>query len=409
MRLTYYTYLLVLISTSVTFSSIGQVDPYEVFKKAQEKAYSQQYEPALGLIDSLLGVYPKNEDFVLFKASILHWSGEDSLANLILDPFLQKTPPNKQAIPIKLQILEADLSWTESALLCQQGKKVDKNLDTFYLFHEALAYYQLERNEEALACLDSLRKKGFVERNEDLRTALLRRSKNAITFGIGATSFPSSTMASWYFSHLQYQRKFNKSSVVARFNYGNVNKLTSTQMEGDYYWNNTKYSNIYLNYGFSPDSNFFSRHRLGFEYFYERKSILASAGMRSLWFTNSNDVLMFTASAGYQYKNWILDYRIFLVQDKPDYVPNHYVYLRYQDDSFERYFQLDFQYGKVPFYYSIAQDFDRRDAYRVGAKMQLRAGDHFFFTPIVAYEIENITETVQRQRIYFQLLFTKRF
>ncbi|MCT4561056.1 MAG: YaiO family outer membrane beta-barrel protein [Crocinitomicaceae bacterium] len=387
----------------------AQKDPYIDFNRAREKAFEKNYEYALTVLDSLTVAYPNNEDFVLFKASVLHWSGQREQAGEILKPFLATDPPNKQALQIQLQILEADTAWGQSAELCLLARKVDPSLDTFYLFHQALALYQLERNEEALLVLDTLRNKVYEVRNEDLRTAILKKQKNIVTLGLGATTFPNSSNSSWYFSHLQYRRAFRKSAAVFRLNYGNVNQLSSSQIEGDYYWNNSKYSYIYLNYGYSPDTNFFSKHRVGAEYFYERKSILLSLGARNLWFSSAADVFIATASVGYQYKKLLLDYRIFLVEDNTGFVPNHYVYLRHQNDTFERYFQLDFQYGKIPFYYSIAQDFDRRDAYRFGVQAQLRAGDNFFFKPIVAFEIENLTDDVQRERIYFQLNFSKRF
>lgn len=405
----YYKHFLLGLFVFVLFQGVAQKDPYEDFNRARAMAFDQRYDSAMSVLDSLILGYPKNEDFILFKASVLHWSGQDSLANFIVDPYIKQTPPNLQAIQVKLQILEGDSLWDESANLCRLGKTYDKKLDTFYMFHEALAYYQLERNEEALACLDTLRTKGYGLRNEDLRTAILKRQKHMVTLGLGATSFPSATIDSWYFSHLQYRRSFKRTAAVFRVNYGNVNKLSSTQAEGDFYWNNTKYSYIYLNYGFSPYSNFFSRHRVGLEYFYERNHFLLSLGGRGLWFTNAEEVLIGTASLGYQWKKFILDYRIFMVSDAQGWVPNHYVYLRHQNDTFERYFQLDFQYGKMPLYYTIAQDFDRQDAYRFGLKAQLRAGDNFFFTPVVAYEIENITDMIQRKRIYFQLMFSKRF
>ena len=75
----------------------------------------------------------------------------------------------------------------------------------------------------------------------------------------------------------------------------------------------------------------------------------------------------------------------------------------------EAFVQLDLQYGAVPYYFFVNEEFLRTSAFRVGVNCRFRVSNNFFIQPIFMFELEEYIPKEFRNRYNTQLILSKRF
>lgn len=403
--LNFRVFTVIMLCCVVRANTFAQED--SLFNAARELIYAGKLAEARPILARLIEKHPENTDFALMMARSYLWQGDADSAVIYLEPHWRSTDFQTFDLALKVCAAAKDLKGVEK--LNAHAAKAFPDSSAHFLYYRAVALSAMERNDEALRLIDSLRKKnGYRSNLAALKTTLLRKKPNQISAGYLNTSFRNPGGAPWHFAFAEYQRKLSGIGIVGRINYATLYGFQSMQAEADLYPKIGKKGYLFLNGGYAGKSTIFPEYRMGAEYFREDAHVTCSAGARYLQFT-SEGVLMFTGHAGYVREQWKLTYRPFAVLQKNDWFLSHVVGLRRELRDFESYVQLDLQYGNTPYYFYIGNDFQRISAYRAGVNCKLRAGNHFFIQPVLMYELEEFVPGKFRDRYNVQLILSLRF
>jgi YaiO family outer membrane protein len=119
-----------------------------------------------------------------------------------------------------------------------------------------------------------------------------------------------------HYASIQLSRQNSWGSSIVRFNYANRFNTSGLQSEIDLYPHIANGVYAYLNYGYSNNS-IFPTHRAGAEIYSKLpKSMEISGGVRSLNFSSTSNVYIYTGSLGIYFKNYWLSLRPYITPDK---------------------------------------------------------------------------------------------
>lgn len=187
-----------------------------------------------------------------------------------------------------------------------------------------------------------------------------------------------------------------------------MNGVSSMQGEIDIYPKIGKKSYLYLNAGASDGKSIFPGVRIGTELFHDFKKLTVSLGGRYIHF-NTAQVIMLTGHLGRNFNSYHISYRPYIVYQNGNWFDSHILNLRKSFEQKETYIQLELQYGAVPYYFFITDEFLRTTSYRAGINCHIRIKDNFFIQPILMYEFEEYFPSNYRNRFNVQVILSKRF
>lgn len=342
-------------------STNGSLDVLEIssdadsaFTQARELAYGKEYEAARKILDLLIYQNPNTYyQYKLFKARTLVWEGKHAVARNIIEELILEDTTVVDIYQIRLNNERYDKDYPMAIRYANDGiKRFPKNNESFHVgkvqsqvsqnnYHEAL--------ESANIALDS-----FPDNNElkQLKTFLLNQLiVDGLAVGISIDYF-TKIYAPWLFGFVQYGKQTKIGAVIGRVSVAdrqnNSGFARGVQGEVDVYPRLGRKSYMYLNAGYSP-SLIFPSFRFGAEVFsmIGESKFEGSVGIRYLDFISSQ-VIMYTGSIGYYWKNEYISFRPFFIYDQFGWGSTYNLLYRKFFSGKGDYFQLTLGGGVVP-------------------------------------------------------------
>ncbi len=329
-------------------------DADSAFTQARELAYAEEYEASRKILDLLIYQNPNTYyQYKLFKARTLVWEGKHAVARDIIEEVILEDTTVVDIYEIRLNNERYDKDYPMAVRYADDGiKRFPDNNETFHVgkvqsevaqnnYHEAL--------EAADLALDS-----FPNNNElkQLKTFLLNQLiVDGLAVGVSIDYF-TKIYKPWLFGFVQYGRQTKIGAVIGRVSVAdrqtNTDFSRGIQAEVDVYPRLGRKSYMYLNAGYSP-SQIFPNFRFGAEVFsmIGNSKFEGSLGLRYLDFL-TNQVVMYTGSLGYYWKNEYVSFRPFFINDQNGWGSTYnFLYRKFFSGKGD-YFQLTLGGGVVP-------------------------------------------------------------
>ena len=386
-----------------------ETNPDSLFLEARKSAESKDYNLAISKINTLISSYPQNIDYTLYLARLYYWCEKFDLAQDQLLKIIEKSPSNEEAYSLLVKIELAAKKSSDLLTHSVKGMTLFVKNREYYKFYKAQALELLGRNKEALLILNNIKNTSdFYKDAQYSKNQLLKKQNNIISVGYLNTNFGNSGISPWHFGMIEYLRKTEKNAFVGRVNYGALYGSTGLQGEIEAYPKTGEKSYLYLNAGLSDGKSVFPIVRLGTEFYKNFNNYSTSIGVRYLHF-NQSQVTMFTGHLGRSFHSFNISYRPYLLSLSDNWFSSHILNFRKSFEEKEAFVQLDLQYGAVPYYFFVSQEFLRTSAFRVGVNCRFRVSNNFFIQPIFMFELEEYIPKEFRNRYNTQLILSKRF
>lgn len=403
--------LLLLISLILFPSLYGQTyNANSLFVEVKKLAEKQEFTKAIQFTNQLKSDFPKDITYTLYLASLYNWNNQSDKALDELNQLSEKYESNIEVIQLYI-VAYRNLKQPEKVIeYSNKGIQFDNDNEDFYKIAKAQAYIELNEKEKAIEILNAIPNSSNKYKDAQyLITEINSRKKNTIALGYLLTTFNEPQSENNHFLNIDYTRKLGKNSIVARLNYGNAFHEEGVSGEIDFY---KKLSNSYLYFnGGVSDGNFvFPKYKLGTEWFKETYKLSYSIGMRYLNFKNENEVYMFTGHIGYKFKsNMLIGYRPYFVVNESENSHTQTIFIKKTNEIKESFWQIDLQYGTVPYYFLSNQIVSDLNSYRVGFNMKFKAAENLFLQPILLYEYQEYFPEEFRNVFNFQTIVSYRF
>ena len=389
--------------------SAQEPSPAAQYETARAKASAGDYDAAISILRKLTEAHPENYDYQLYLARVYSWNKDYSEAIAVLNSLMQGKDYNPELLETMVNIqlwagnYEEVIRYSEMAL-----EQEDSNI---YRVQKANALSHLNREKEALQALE-----GVLSEDPDhqealyLRTQILKQKPQHLSLSYLNTSFSQPGSSPRHMGYLEYKRNLGRVPVLARFNYGHLNGESGGLFEIDAYPKLSTNSYLFLSAGAALDTPIFPEFRAGAEYFMAFSNGLGfSVGSKYLQF-EEDEVLMFTGEASYYTRNNVkLSYRPYLSESEEKWFLSHALAFRLMNPLKESFWQLDLQYGAIPYGFYTSQDFQGLSAYRIGLQHQFRLPGNILVQPVFMYEYEEYLPSEFRNRFNVQLVTTLRF
>lgn len=402
---------------SVTFclflfvnSAFSQVsNPDSLFREAQINAKNKNYTSAIGVLKILNKQYPSNSDYAMYLSRLYFWDIQLMESLKIIEVERKKGEFSDENLRLYLQVVLATNNFTKAIELSEEGLNRFPSEQDYYRLQKAITLEKQNKDNEALMVIAEIAENSnYYEDAQFLKTQILQKQKNEVGVGYLNSTFSNPGAPPWHFFHAQYKRNFNRIAIIGRINYGHLFGENATQAEIDVYPKIGRSSYFYFNGGVSDGKSVFPQFRLGAELYHERNRWSGSLGARYLHF-NQAQVTMFTGHISRNFGDYFISYRPFAVILSNDWFLSHIINIKKTFESKESFVQLDLQYGAVPYYFFVSNDFTRTNAYRVGVNWRFRIKDNLFLQPIFMYEWEEFSPNNFRNRYNVQLNLIMRF
>lgn len=386
--------------------SFGQDSDIDAgFKQVRAKAESKDYNGAIKILNILEKKYPDNEDIIIYQGRVYSWKKEFAKAKKTLRPLADRDQPNIEALEALINAYYWSYDFEACITYCDQYLATQPNAENILMI-KAVCLEKSNRNEEAIAILNSIKGKEYQESTIALKTVISRKKKNAIAASYLNISTYDPAQAPIHYGYVEYLRKFTNNTVIGRVNVGYREGQTEGQAEVDYY-HTFKRSYLYTNAGISKTNIIFPKLKLGAEYYFAPLGQFdLSLGGRYMNFENDN-VTLITGQATYRYKNYSFGYRPYY--DIDNSLVSHVVSFQKTNEDKESLIRIELQYGNVPYLYLYNNFTEPLKAYRIGIQYQYRLAESFFVRPIFLYEYEEYLPGIMRNKYNCQVIFTKRF
>jgi YaiO family outer membrane protein len=303
------------------FSVANAQSPYEqltgdeLFTLARDKAFNKEHAASRNLLTLALQKMPENTDVRLFLARVYAWDGIMDSSRSELGIVLEAIPNNLEALSFGIDLEIWDNNPDQALQICNKAvRKFPSNEEL--LLKKAQLLHRLKRDDEALVTLAILEdvnpsNSSIREMRESIRADYILQG---ITLHDTYDNY-SNTYQPSHLAYIQYNRSTFIGTLFARLNMRNQNNATGIQGEVDLYPRISNGVYTYLNYGFAGSSSLlFPAHRIGAESFFKLPyAFESSLGLRYLYFGAGNDVIMYTGTIGYYYKDFWFSVRPFVI------------------------------------------------------------------------------------------------
>ena len=401
-----------LITLFVCQFSFAQQDIDEAFKQVREKAESKKYNEALVILNKLEAAYPGNEDIIIYQGRVYSWKRDFAKAKKILRPLADRDNPNIEALETIINTTYWSYDFDACITYCDKYLALNPG-NPDILIIKATCLEKKGMDKEALATLDQLPADYTnSEKVNGLKNMISRKRKNAIAVSYLNISTYDPGESPTHYAYAEYLRKFTKSTLIGRANFGYRHGEGEAQFEADFYQKFNNRSYLYTNAGVSQGEIIFPKIHLGAEYYFVPQGQFDfSLGGRYMHFKD-DDVELATGQVAYRYQNYTLAYRPYY--DIENNLWSHVLSLQHYDEDKENLIRIEGQYGTVPYLYIYDSSVysvtsEPLKAYRAGIQYQRRFGDSFFIRPVFLYEYEEYYPSSYRHRFNCQLILTKRF
>lgn len=393
---------------SVTSQAQSQAD--SLFTVARHLAEQTDYTQAIRIVKDLTLSYPGNRDYSEYLSRLYYWSEtyEQAKTTLLSDRSAEKLPADLLELLIRCEIA---LKETDSASThAQTGGRLFPDKKEHFRLLEGTAFYEGKRYDEATKVLSLIPKKDPDGAAADaIVNQILRLQKNTVTAGYLLTTFDQAQFSDQQAAFVEYGRKFRHYTQVFRVNYANLYQKQAVQVETDAYIKVKQQHYLFVNLGISEKNSILPQYRASAEFYTEHKHFSASLGGRYLYFSKANSPVMVTGHAALIQRDWLFNYRPFILILPTKTLASHLFYIRKSFPRRESYVQLDLQYGSLPYFYYTYEVLSRLNAYRIGINTKIRIKKNWFVQPIFMFEREEYVPDQYRNRYTFQFITSFRF
>lgn len=392
------------------FSAKAQEIPVtQLFEEAKEHATVGDYPSAIKILEHLKDSVPQNNDYRIYLARVYGWKNDYSKAITTLAPL---TKPSNFS-PDAMELMVTTQLWAENykEVIRLSDLALREQPNIFFKIQKAKALAALDLKKNALEVLkEVLTEDPDQEEALALQTAIFKTNIDHISFSYLNTSFSDPAFKPRHLAHLEYKRHLGKVPVLARLNYGNLFGLEGSLFEIDAYPKLGEKSYLYLNAGTAIDTEIFPQFKAGIEYFLSlNNGFTVSGGSKYLQFKNS-EVLLLTGEFSYNTSNNLrLSYRPFLSNTQRSWSLSHTMAFKIINPVKEQFWQIDLQYGSVPYGFFTSNAFTDLTSIRLGIQYQFRLSENILVQPIFMYEYEEYLPSEFRNRFNSQLITTFRF
>jgi len=279
---------LAILSSQGLFAQDWKAQPVDsVFHAARKEAFSGDYPAAREKLFHIIHAHADHADARLLIARTYAWEKQYDAARREIHFVIKRDPGNTEAIETLVDVEMWSERFSEALAVIEQ-LLTDAPDRSELLFKKARASYEMNQNAAALAAVESVLR--LAPEHHDaiqLRQQIMDESKKySVRLATSADVFSKyyslgrglsaeiGRMSAWGFAAL-------------RVNIANRFESYGTQVEAEVYPKLSKRVYGYVNYAYSADE-LFPAHRIGVEgYVKIARSLEASAGMRSLRFTDS--------------------------------------------------------------------------------------------------------------------------
>lgn len=254
-----------------------------------------------------------NPDVALLIGRTYAWQQKYDSARIEISNVLQKFPDYFDAFSAIIDVEFWSKNYSKAIDYCNQALGKYKDVESLYL-KKANILFTMGRKKEAIELLKLYNERipDDKETAEKLKQYKRELQNNEIRYTYTLDIFDKNfDREPWQLNSMEYKRDTKAGAFIARINYAKRFESTGYQLELDAYPKLNKMNYFYLNYG-NSSAVIFPKHRMGAEWFHSfPNKFEASAGMRLLYFENTN-VDFYTAMLGRYFKNNLFSVRTFI-------------------------------------------------------------------------------------------------
>jgi YaiO family outer membrane protein len=337
---------------AMSFSSRAQswkaLGADELFSIARSEVFEGDRAEGRKKLAYILEKSPGYDEVRIMLARTYAWDALYDEARKELRAVLERDP-NREALDALIDVELWSARYGDALLLAESGLAAHPN-DESFLYKQASALASLERNKEALMCLNALLQMNPTHEKGMALYKIIRLDnlKHTATVTYGADFF-SRIFDPAHYASVQLSRTNSWGSSHVRLNYANRFNTSGSQLEADLYPKIGKGVYAYINYAYSG-SALFPGHRAGAEFFFKLpQSLETSVGIRYMDFGRDRKVVMYTGSVGWYFRNYWLSARPYVAPDpKGGTSVSATVLLRRYLSSAENYIGLSAGFGFSP-------------------------------------------------------------
>lgn len=347
------------------------LDSDDLFRQARELAREGGREEARRLCRSILDRHPDYHDARVLLARLHAWDRDYPAAREQLTLVLERRPAHLDARHALIDIELWSDRHEEALRLCDEGLLLHPQEASLHL-RRAKALSALDRVEEAeRAAWRALELDPSTSGAEEYHQRLeLATQRHAVSVDWAYEHF-NQGREPWRDLSVQFRRKLDPVTLIARINRFDRFGRTASQYEIDGYPSLGERFYAYLNLGLSS-SDVFPDWRLGAEVYWNLPhGYELSLGARQLAFT-STDVTLYTGSAGFYRGDYYISVRPFLADKEAGTSTSAMVLVR-------RYYGDRYSYvggfagaGSTPDEDLISEELSRLDSWKLGLEAQRR-------------------------------------
>lgn len=378
----------------------------EVKKMAEEKKYVKAIETTLLLEKNV----PNDKTFGIYLVSLYNWNNQPEKALEQLNKIANPNTNSLEIIDLYILTYQNLKDWNRVIQFSEKAIQNGESDKEKYQLIQAEAYIENNETEKAKQFLNSIPKENpKYGAAQYLLTLFNKKKKNAIAFGYLTTTFDKPETDTHHFFNLDYTRKWNKDALVARINYGSAFSKEGVAFEADFY-KGLKKSYWYFNAGASDGNFVYPQFKVASEWYQETTKWSYSVGAKYLSFKDTDGVFIGTGHFGVKLpKEILVGYRPYFTFADSDMNITHAFFFKKSNESKESFWQIDLQYGTLPYYFLSNQVFSDLETYRVGVQGKFRVRENMFVQPIFLYEYQEYFPEEFRNVFNLQLILTCRF
>lgn len=292
-------------------AELASDDPDQKLMRARELAFNEEYLQARQLCKEILESYPDYHDARVLKARTYAWEGDYENARTQLLQTRDKAPDNRDALYALIDVEMWSGNYSQAIRYLDQALAHQPN-NTHLLYRKALALKETGDETAAVVILNQILDldPSYREAKDLLESIRTRRLRNHIGVGYRGHYFHETSADPWHLYYAELGRRTNFiGPLTLRVNIADRYNITSYQIEADAYPTVRPGTYLYLNMGYSPDSELFPVTRFGFELFQALPaSWEISGGFRILNF-NDKDLYILTGSLSKYYQKYYFSFR----------------------------------------------------------------------------------------------------
>jgi len=332
-----------------------------LFFVARDYAFNGEREKAREVLYDILEHHPNYIDCQLLLGRTLAWDNMYDSARVELGKAIKIKRYYKDAINAMIDLETWSHNYGKAIYYIDYGL-VGYPRNENWLMKKAELLIEMGREEEANRVLSTILDLDPLQTEAIELVKKMKKSSmlNAILLIYSFEYFDKPWTRRWHMFGVGYKRHTRFGSVFGRMYLSDIVKdgellfenETAMQFEVEAYPKIAKKYYMYIAYAYSPD-RLFPEHRMGAELFHSFPLQLeGSLGLRFMEFRSATggvkDVLIYTASVGYYYRNYWFSLRPYITPKTQGVSQSYNLEIRRYFKSADNYFSLSFGLGNSP-------------------------------------------------------------